>query len=183
MDLSGVARAADVASAVAAALGVTPLPGEEPPATLRAFLAERRLLLVIDNFEHVLPAAAMIGELLSACPVLTGLTTSRAALDLRAEHRMVLEPLPLTDAAELFVVAKARTMSAIQAARSGFLIADPRTMLHAAERTRAKDGIVTLLGQPVFGFFVGLNRQPLFNQLLVEAFKLNVDDLHDMIEG
>jgi predicted ATPase/DNA-binding SARP family transcriptional activator len=108
VDLAAVARAADVASAIAAALAVTPLPGEEPPATLRRFLAERRLLLVIDNFEHVLPAAELIGELLSTCPGLTVLTTSRGTLDLRAEHRVVLEPLPLRDAAELFAAAARR---------------------------------------------------------------------------
>ena len=71
-------------------------------------MAERRLLLVIDNFEHVLPAAELIGELLSACSALTVLTTSRTALDLRAEHRVVLEPLPVPDAAELFVAAARR---------------------------------------------------------------------------
>jgi len=108
VDLAGVARAADVAPAIAAALAVTPGPGEDPPTALRRFLAKRRLLLVIDSFEHVLPAAELIGDLLSACPALTVLATSRGSLDLRAEHRVLIEPLAPPDAAALFLAAARR---------------------------------------------------------------------------
>ena len=49
-------------------------------------LRSKRLLLVLDNFEHLLPAAPLVAELLAACPQLRVLVTSRAALRLRGEQ-------------------------------------------------------------------------------------------------
>lgn len=60
-------------------------------------LHDRHILLVLDNFEHLLPAAPFLEELLVACPALTLLVTSRAALHLRAEHQFPVAPLPLPD--------------------------------------------------------------------------------------
>jgi len=62
---------------------------------LRRYLAERRSLLVIDNFEHLLDAAGLFSELLALCPRLTVMTTSREVLALAGEHRVVVEPLPV----------------------------------------------------------------------------------------
>src|SRR4029077_17236215 len=59
------------------------------------FLAAKHLLLVVDNFEHVLAAAPFIGRLLSACPALTVLATSREPLCLPAEERYPVAPLAL----------------------------------------------------------------------------------------
>ena len=64
---------------------------------LAAHVANKRLLLVIDNFEHLLPAAASLATLLEACPRLTVLVTSRAALRLRGEHAVLVEPLAVPD--------------------------------------------------------------------------------------
>jgi predicted ATPase len=55
---------------------------------------ERRLLLVLDNFEHVLGAAPLVAHLLAACPLLTCLVTSRAPLRLAAEQLVPVPPLP-----------------------------------------------------------------------------------------
>ena len=60
---------------------------------LRDHLREREMLLVLDTFEHVLPAAAFVAELAVACPGLTFLVTSRAPLRIRGEHEVLLEPL------------------------------------------------------------------------------------------
>ena len=57
------------------------------------------LLLVLDNFEHVLDAAPLVAELLSACPSLKVLVTSRAPLHLPGEHEFPVPPLALPDAA------------------------------------------------------------------------------------
>jgi len=57
-------------------------------------LRERQLLLVLDNFEHLLGAAAPLAELLEGCPRLRLLVTSRAALRLRSEQRFPVAPLP-----------------------------------------------------------------------------------------
>ena len=64
-------------------------------------LAGKRLLLVLDNFEHLLPAAPLVAELLGACPALRVLTTSRAALHLSGEHLYSVPPLALPDAGRL----------------------------------------------------------------------------------
>jgi predicted ATPase/DNA-binding XRE family transcriptional regulator len=60
---------------------------------LAAHLHPKRLLLVLDNFEHLLPAASHLATLLEACPRLAMLVTSRAALRLRGEHETPVEPL------------------------------------------------------------------------------------------
>ena len=55
----------------------------------------RRLLLVLDNVEQLVAAAADLGVLLAACPDLTVLVTSRIVLRLRGEHEVPLAPLPV----------------------------------------------------------------------------------------
>jgi predicted ATPase len=74
--------------------------GETPLASLLAqFFEPRRLLLVVDNFEHVLEAAALVSQLLSAAPRLKVLVTSRAPLNIYGEHKVVVPPLALPDRA------------------------------------------------------------------------------------
>jgi len=60
-------------------------------------LRERRALLVVDGFEHVRPAASMLLGLLTRCPKLRLLVTSRAALRSRGEHELLVRPLPVPD--------------------------------------------------------------------------------------
>jgi predicted ATPase/DNA-binding SARP family transcriptional activator len=91
--LAATARADHVASAVAQAVGVTPLEGESPKLALERFLAVKHGLLVLDNLEHVLSAAPLISDLLAAAPALAVLATSREPLRLRAEQRYVVAPL------------------------------------------------------------------------------------------
>ena len=62
---------------------------------LTAYLQGKRLLLLLDNFEQVLPAGLLLADLLAACPLLKLLVTSREALHLRAEHRFPVPPLAL----------------------------------------------------------------------------------------
>jgi predicted ATPase/transcriptional regulator with XRE-family HTH domain len=72
--------------------------GDRPLAErLTAFLREKELLLVLDNFEHVLAAAPAVADLLDTCPRLTVLVTSRAALRLYGEHHYPVPPLALPD--------------------------------------------------------------------------------------
>ena len=57
-----------------------------------------RMLLVLDNLEHLLPgAASLLAQLLDACPGLALLVTSRVATRISGEHRFVLDPLPVRD--------------------------------------------------------------------------------------
>jgi predicted ATPase/class 3 adenylate cyclase/tetratricopeptide (TPR) repeat protein len=88
-----------VVPTIAQALGISEAPGQSLQETLAAQLRDRRLLLVLDNFEQVLPAAAMVVELLAACPRLKALVTSRAALHVSGEHTYPVPPLSLPDQA------------------------------------------------------------------------------------
>jgi non-specific serine/threonine protein kinase len=62
---------------------------------IRDFLRERLAILVLDNFEHLLDAGPLIADLLSACPSLTVLVTSRSVLHLSGEHTFEVPPLAL----------------------------------------------------------------------------------------
>ena len=84
------------------ALGLDEASGEPPLATLRRVLQGEASLLVLDNFEQLLPAAPLLAELLVACPRLKLLVTSRASLHLSGEHEYPLDPLPLEPAVALF---------------------------------------------------------------------------------
>src|SRR5687767_2573926 len=83
--------------AVAETLGVRET-GEQPlKEILKDYLGERRLLLVLDNFEQVLGAAPAVTELLAVAPGLKVLATSRAPLGLYGEHEFPVPPLTLPD--------------------------------------------------------------------------------------
>ncbi|HEY0753739.1 MAG TPA: tetratricopeptide repeat protein [Ktedonobacteraceae bacterium] len=72
--------------------------GEEPLlARVQAFLQEKHLLLLLDNFEQITPAALLLTELLLTCPGLKIVVTSREILRIRIEHVFVLHPLALPD--------------------------------------------------------------------------------------
>ena len=62
---------------------------------LTAALAGQHLLLVLDNFEHLLSAAPFVADLLAACPLLTVMATSRETLHLSGEHPVMIQPLAL----------------------------------------------------------------------------------------
>src|SRR5918995_555477 len=83
--------------AVAETLGVRET-GEIPlDESLKDYLSERRMLLVLDNFEQVLGAAPAVTELLAGAPGLKVLATSRAPLGLYGEHEFPVPPLTLPD--------------------------------------------------------------------------------------
>ena len=72
--------------------------GSEPVIDrLHQYLRHKHLLLVLDNFEHLMPAAPVVGELLTTCPKLKLLVTSREVLHLRAEQQFSVPPLELPD--------------------------------------------------------------------------------------
>lgn len=101
IDLAPSRDSAVVVSAIARPLGVRDIGGRPLFETLKEHLRSRRVLLVLDNFEHVLPAAIQLAELLAACPELKMLATSRAPLRVRWEHEFVLPPLPVPDLRQL----------------------------------------------------------------------------------
>ncbi|MBC7812371.1 MAG: tetratricopeptide repeat protein [Burkholderiales bacterium] len=98
VDLAPLSDAMLVAKAIAAVLGVVENSAEPQLNTLKRSLADRELLVVIDNFEHVIDAAPLISELLVAAPRLKILVTSREGLRLSGEQEYPVPPLSLVSA-------------------------------------------------------------------------------------
>src|SRR5918998_1102755 len=101
IDLARQTDPALVPSATATALGLREQPEQTLRETLASYMRDRQILLVFDNFEHVLPAATLVADLLAAAPGLQVLATSRARLGLQAEHEYRVEPLPIPDQGSL----------------------------------------------------------------------------------
>lgn len=94
VDLADVQQPALVLPTVAAALGIRP-DGRPALDNLRAALRDDDHLLVLDNFEQILPAASTLADLLDTCPNVTLLVTSRVVLGIAGEHVVDIRPFPL----------------------------------------------------------------------------------------
>jgi predicted ATPase/transcriptional regulator with XRE-family HTH domain len=94
-----------LATTIAQTLGITDMYGQPILESLTAYLHRKQLLLVLDNFEQVLAAAPMVGELLAAAPLLKVLITSRAALHVYGEQEFPVPPLALPELPRLSLVA------------------------------------------------------------------------------
>jgi predicted ATPase/class 3 adenylate cyclase len=95
--LSRLTDASLVLPTIAATLGLKEAATQSMAQTLRAYLHDRQVLLVLDNFEQVAVAAPDIAALLEAAPHLKLLVTSRVPLRLRGEQEYPLAPLALPD--------------------------------------------------------------------------------------
>lgn len=96
--LESLADATLVLPAIAAALGIPEVASAPPAQSLTEWLRTREMLLLLDNFEQIMPAALEVERLLAACPSLTILVTSRVALRLAREHEYAVAPLALPGA-------------------------------------------------------------------------------------
>jgi non-specific serine/threonine protein kinase len=89
--------------------------GDRPAAeVLASFLRDRRLLLVLDNFEQVVDAATPLAELLGACDGLTALVTSRSPLNISGEYRIAVPALTLPPPTDLPALAELTEYEAIR---------------------------------------------------------------------
>lgn len=119
IELASIQDPAFVLATIAHGLGVPETPEMPPSAALAAWLQTRDLLLVIDNFEHLVDNADELARLVQLAPRLTLLVTSRRVLHVSGEHVFPLRPLPVEDAVALFSErAAARDRSARPAADS-----------------------------------------------------------------
>lgn len=134
-----------VASAIAAVMNVQEV-GNQPLAELLVgHLREREVLLALDNFEHVLAATPLVATLLSSCPRLKVLTTTRALLKLPAEHEVAVPPLALPSrhaAASDIPCAPAVQLLRERALAAGHSVGDgPGELTILAEVCRTLDGL------------------------------------------
>jgi predicted ATPase/class 3 adenylate cyclase len=125
--LASVADPGLVTSTIAGSLGVVETPEQPLVESLKDYLRAREILLLLDNFEQVVDEAPVVGELLSACPKLKVLVTSRIALKVYGEREYAVPPLALPDPTHLPPVERLTQYEAVrlfieraQAAKAGF---------------------------------------------------------------
>ncbi len=137
--LAAVRSAALVPAAIAQALGVRERSGYSLRGMIFDTIGQKRLLLVLDNFEHLSSAASLVGDALAACPQLIVLATSRTPLHVYGEHLFLVPPLALPDTSQTSDTAALARVAAVelfiqraQAARPDFrLTADTAATISA----------------------------------------------------
>ena len=130
-----------VGRAVGASLHGDPPPVEQFATALRS----RHLLLVLDNFEHLLAESpAWLPELLGLCPRLKALVTSRVSLNVGGEQRFLVPPLPVPESDVNRVTAEATSVRLFvqraRAVRPGFVL-DHAVRASVGEICRKVDGL------------------------------------------
>ncbi len=98
VDLSPVRKPTDAFDAVVRAVDLSGRADEPQVEVLKRELRDRQMLLVLDNFEQVVDAAAALTDVLEQCPRLVALVTSREALRVRGEHLFSVPSMLLPDA-------------------------------------------------------------------------------------
>lgn len=98
VDLAPITDAARVAETIAAVFALPPVKGQSAAALLKRYFRQKELLLILDNFEHVIEAAPLLTDLLALAPFLKMIVTSREVLRLSTEHEFHVPPLILPDA-------------------------------------------------------------------------------------
>jgi predicted ATPase/class 3 adenylate cyclase len=148
IDLAAVRDPPSVLSSIARTIGVPETSGQPLSDELKNHLRHQHMLLILDNFEQVTAAAAIVVDLLSECPRLKLLVTSREPLRVRGEHLFPVPPLSLPppgaedssaiglsyyEAVQLFV-------DRAQAVRAGFALTD-KNVPAVVEICRRLDGL------------------------------------------
>lgn len=89
-----------VLPAIARGPGVRETGGVSPAELVDAYLSDRNVLLLLDNFEQVVTAAPVVAAMLERCPRLTIITTSRGRLLISGEHEYPVRPLDVPDSSD-----------------------------------------------------------------------------------
>jgi predicted ATPase/DNA-binding SARP family transcriptional activator len=111
--LSAIDNPDFVAPAIAQALGVSESGSRALAESLKEFLRNQRMLLVLDNFEQVVDVAPLITDLLAAAPGLRTIVTSRALLQVYGEHEFPVPPLALPNMDQLPPVTELANYAAV----------------------------------------------------------------------
>lgn len=101
VNLAQITEPVQVPEAIAQEIDLIEKPGQPLSESLSNYFATKHTLLLLDNFEHVLPAAPLLSDLLAHAPRLTILATSRESLRLNGEHEYPVPPLTVPDLANV----------------------------------------------------------------------------------
>ena len=169
--LAATRNPAFVASVIAEALGLSDVLAIDLPARARASCADRPTLLVLDNFEQVLDAAPLVGDLLTSVASLRVLVTSRAPLRVRGEREYAVGPLALEPGSE--------TMSPADLAR----VPAVRLFMERVQSVQPDFRLTSANGPTVAAICRRLDALPLAIELAVPWMKvLTVEDLLRRLE-
>jgi non-specific serine/threonine protein kinase len=144
VDLAPIREARLVPEEIARALGVTGSGADPALSRLSAAVAERDVLVVLDNCEHLLDAVPELGTLLGSSPRLRILATSRERLHLAAEREFAVPPLPMPSDAEIGDLDRLRDNPAIAlllARAPAHVTLTPRSARSLAEVCVRLDGL------------------------------------------
>lgn len=131
VSLAALSDPAQVVSTIAYSLGLKETEHRSLLDLLQKVLREKRLLLLLDNFERLLPAALQVADLLARCPHLKILVTSRARLHVQGEYEFPVSPLALPNLQQLPAsetlarsAAVVLFLQRVQAVKPGFQLTD-----------------------------------------------------------
>ena len=130
-------------------LGLKDAAAQTPLVQLGQHLQSKHVLLVLDNFEHVLSAAGAIESLLAAAPEITCVVTSRMLLKLENEHAFAVAPLDLPDATRLPSLARLTQHAAVALFVERARQANPAFVLNAANASTIAQICIQLDGLPL----------------------------------
>jgi predicted ATPase/class 3 adenylate cyclase/Tfp pilus assembly protein PilF len=99
--LASISNSVLLLSTIAQTLAVSEISGQQLFQSLKNYLHDKQMLLVLDNFEQVVVAAPLVAELLMVTPRLKVLVTSRTVLHIQCEHEFPVPPLALPDTKQL----------------------------------------------------------------------------------
>jgi len=138
VELAPLADGALVAQMVSAVLGLPERPSQQPLDVLTTFIADKHMLVILDNCEHMIEASARIADaLLRACPRLHILATSREALRIPGEMIWRVPPLVTPDPLAALLLDRAGDYDAVQLFVEHATLAQPSFVL-------TKDNLATV---------------------------------------
>ncbi len=147
IELAAVTNLELVASTIAQTLGVKESGGKPILEMLEDYLREKQILLVVDNFEQVLPAAPALVELIQSAPNLKILVTSRARLHLSAGFEFVVPPLAVPESSAQILLDELAEYESVRLfverarlVKSNFALS-PENVQSVAEICRRLDGL------------------------------------------
>lgn len=142
VDLALLTAPALVAPTIARVLGVPQRANTAPDQNLATWLRDKQLLLCLDNFEHLLEAAPLVSTLLTTCPHIKVLVTSRTALSLRGEQLFPLEPLALPDVERLQIQRTDRVTTLLESPAAALFVARAANVVPVFTLTEAHTRVV-----------------------------------------
>lgn len=180
VELAALTDESLVAQALARTVGLREIPNQSLNETLIHFLSPRKALLVLDNCEHLIAACAQLADtLLSACPGLKILVTSREALGLMGEGVWQVPSLPLPDPGRISLIDKLMQYAAIR------LFVERATAVKSDFRLTARNGtFIAQICQRLDGIPLAIELAAARVKVLsVEQIASRLDDRFHLLTG